>query len=212
MDIIEGIKERRSVRKYTQDKISHNNVEGIFGARDKIKENIKEVVSSLKDRNIEVMMLTGDNDKIAHNIAKECGIEKVISNVLPNEKAKIIKDLKMDGKTVAMVGDGINDAPSLTIADIGISISSATDIAVNSASIVLMQDDLNKINEFFEISRKTMRIIKENLFWAFFYNACMIPIALGVLSGLSIFINPMLASVAMMFSSLSVVLNALRLR
>lgn len=190
----------------------NNNIEAIFGARDKVKENIKEVVSSLKSKNIEVLMLTGDNEKIANNIAKDCGIEKVISNVLPNEKAKIIKDLKEDGKIVAMVGDGINDAPSLTIADIGISISSATDIAVNSASIVLMQDDLNKIIKFFEISKKTMKIIKENLFWAFFYNACMIPIALGVLSGLSIFINPMLASVAMMFSSLSVVLNALRLR
>ena len=190
----------------------NNNIEAIFGAKDKVKSNIKEVVEALKNRNIEVMMLTGDNEKIAQNIAKECGIETVISNVLPNEKAKIIKDLKENGKVVAMVGDGINDAPSLTIADIGISISSATDIAVNSASIVLMHDNIKKIDEFFDISKKTMKIIKENLFWAFFYNVCMIPIALGLLSSFSIDINPMLASVAMMFSSLSVVLNALRLR
>lgn len=184
----------------------------IFGAKDSIKESTKEMVTKLKEKGIEVIMLTGDNEKTANIIAKDAGIETVISNVLPSEKAKIVNELKKDGKIIAMVGDGINDAPSLALADIGISISNATDIAINSASVVLMKDDLRKINDLYEISKKTIRIIKENLFWAFFYNACMVPIALGVLSSLSIVMNPMLGSLAMMFSSLSVILNALRLR
>lgn len=184
----------------------------IFGAKDSIKKSTKEMVAKLKEKGIEVIMLTGDNEKTANIIAKDAGIETVISNVLPREKAKIVNELKKDGKIIAMVGDGINDAPSLALADIGISISNATDIAINSASVVLMKDDLRKINDLYEISKKTIRIIKENLFWAFFYNACMVPIALGVLSSLSIVMNPMLGSLAMMFSSLSVILNALRLR
>ena len=184
----------------------------IFGAKDSIKESAKEMVAKLKEKNVEVIMLTGDNEKTARIIAKDAGIERVISNVLPSEKAKIVSELKENGKIIAMVGDGINDAPSLALADIGISISSATDIAINSASVVLMKDDLRKINDLYDISKKTIRIIKENLFWAFFYNACMIPIALGALSFLSIGMNPMIASFAMMFSSLSVILNALRLR
>ena len=156
-------------------------------------------------------MLTGDNDKTAEIIAKEIGINKVISNVTPKEKAEHIKKLREKG-LVMMCGDGINDSVSLVTADIGVSVSSGTDIAMDSSQVVLMNDNLKKINDLIEISRKTIRNIKQNLFWAFFYNICMIPIACGVLKPFGITMNPMLAAFAMTISSLTVVLNALRLR
>ena len=170
------------------------------------------MIKNAKSKKIELVMLTGDSANSANEIASQLGIDRVISNVLPTEKAAVIEKLKTNGKLVAMVGDGINDAPSLATADIGISISTASDIAINSADVVLMQDDLNKINTLYDISKKTIKIVKENLFWAFLYNICLIPIALGLLSSINIVINPMIASFAMMFSSLSVILNALRLR
>lgn len=184
----------------------------VIGAKDKIKDSAKSIIDSLKNKKIEVVMLTGDSYSAATSIASELKIDRVISDVLPNDKAKVIKELKESKKCVAMVGDGINDAPSLALSDIGISISSATDIAINSADVVLMEDDLGKINTLYDISKKTIRIVKENLFWAFLYNICLIPIALGAFSFLGLTINPMIASCAMMFSSLSVILNALRLR
>ena len=183
----------------------------LIGVKDTIKEVSKEIIEKLKKRKIEVIMLTGDNEKTAKAIAKQLGIEKVIANVLPKQKAEEIKKLKQNG-LVMMCGDGINDSVSLVTADIGVSISSGTDIAMDSAEVVLMNDNLEKIEELIEISRKTIRNIKQNLFWAFFYNICMVPIACGILEPLGITMNPMIAAFAMTISSLTVVLNALRLR
>ena len=183
----------------------------LIGVKDTIKEESKEIIEKLKKRKIEVIMLTGDNEKTAKAIAKQLGIEKVIANVLPKQKAEEIKKLKQNG-LVMMCGDGINDSVSLVTADIGVSISSGTDIAMDSAEVVLMNDNLEKIEELIEISRKTIKNIKQNLFWAFFYNICMVPIACGILEPLGITMNPMIAAFAMTISSLTVVLNALRLR
>jgi P-type E1-E2 ATPase len=183
----------------------------LIGVKDVIKENIKEVVRKIKEKNIEVLMLTGDNEKTAEAIAKEVGIDKIKANVLPSEKAQVVKDLKKDG-LVMMCGDGINDSVSLVTADIGVSVSSGTDIAMDSSNVVIMNDNLDRINDLIIISKKTIINIKENLFWAFIYNVCMIPIAMGLLSPLGITMNPMFGALAMTLSSITVVLNALRLR
>ena len=188
-----------------------NKIMSLIGVKDVIKEESKKVVEDLKNRNIQVIMLTGDNEKTANAIAKQLGIEKVVANVLPNQKAEEIKKLKEQG-LIMMCGDGINDSVSLVTADIGVSISSGTDIAMDSAEVVLMNDNLEKIEELIEISKKTIRNIKQNLFWAFFYNICMVPIACGILQPFGITMNPMIAAFAMTISSLTVVLNALRLR
>ena len=190
---------------------SNNKIVALIGVKDILKENVKEVIKKLKQRKINLVMLTGDNEKTAEIIAKEIGIEKVISNVTPKEKAEQIKKLKEDG-IVMMCGDGINDSVSLVMADIGVSVSSGTDIAMDSSQVVLMSDNLEKIDDLIDISKKTIRNIKQNLFWAFFYNICMIPIACGVLIPFGISMNPMIAAFAMTVSSLTVVLNALRLR
>ncbi|MEE3419449.1 MAG: HAD-IC family P-type ATPase, partial [Methanosphaera sp.] len=145
-------------------------------------------------------------------IAKELGISKVIANVLPSEKEKVVKKLISNNHRVMMVGDGINDAPSLASATIGVSVNSGTDIAGDSADVILMQDDLSKIISLFNISKKTVRIIKQNLFWAFIYNILMIPLAIGLLKPLGLSITPMIASISMTISSLCVVFNSLRLR
>lgn len=190
---------------------SNNKIVALIGVKDILKENVKEVIKKLKQRKINLVMLTGDNEKTAEIIAKEIGIEKVISNVTPKEKAEQIKKLKEDG-IVMMCGDGINDSVSLVTADIGVSVSSGTDIAMDSSQVVLMSDNLEKIDDLIDISKRTIRNIKQNLFWAFFYNICMIPIACGVLIPFGISMNPMIAAFAMTVSSLTVVLNALRLR
>ena len=190
---------------------SNNKIVALIGVKDILKENVKGVIKKLKQRKINLVMLTGDNEKTAEIIAKEIGIEKVISNVTPKEKAEQIKKLKEDG-IVMMCGDGINDSVSLVTADIGVSVSSGTDIAMDSSQVVLMSDNLEKIDDLIDISKKTIRNIKQNLFWAFFYNICMIPIACGVLIPFGISMNPMIAAFAMTVSSLTVVLNALRLR
>ena len=189
----------------------NNKLVALIGVKDILKDNIENVIKELKDKNINVVMLTGDNEKTAEIVAKQIGIEKVISNVTPKEKAEKIKELKKDG-IVIMCGDGINDSISLVTADIGVSISSGTDIAMDSASVILMNDNIEKINELIDISTKTIRNIKQNLFWAFFYNICMIPIACGILEPIGIEMNPMVAAFAMTISSLTVVLNALRLK
>ena len=188
-----------------------NNLVALLGVKDILKENASSVIKELKEKKIDVVMLTGDNEKTANIIANQLGIEKVFSNITPKEKAMRIKELKEKG-VVMMCGDGINDSVSLVTADIGISISSGTDIAMDSASVILMKDNLEKINDLIEISRKTIRNIKQNLFWAFFYNVCMIPIACGILEPFGITLNPMMAALAMTVSSLTVVLNALRLK
>ena len=183
----------------------------LLGVKDTLKDNIKEVVTKIKQKNIDIVMITGDNEKTANIIAKQIGIDKVIANVTPKEKAEKIKKLKKNG-LVMMCGDGINDSVSLVTADIGVSISSGTDIAMDSASVVLMNDNIDRINDLLDISKNTIRNIKQNLFWAFFYNICMIPIACGILEPLNIELNPMMAALAMTISSLTVVLNALRLK
>ena len=183
----------------------------LIGVKDIVRKNIKDVIQKLKNRNIELIMLTGDNEATARYIANEIGITKIIANVKPKEKSDKIKELKKNG-LVMMCGDGINDSVSLVTSDIGVSISNGTDVAMDSASVVLMNDNLDKINDLIYISERTIKNIKQNLFWAFFYNVCMIPIAAGLLRGCGIILNPMIAALAMTISSLTVVLNALRLR
>ena len=189
-----------------------NKVLAIIGVNDVIRENTKEVISKLNDRGIKTIMLTGDNKQTAEKIAKEIGITEVIADVTPHQKAETVKKLKAENKHVMMCGDGINDSPALANSDIGVSVNSGTDIAIDSSDVILTRNDLNSIVQLLDISKKTVRNIKQNLFWAFFYNALMIPIAMGLLRPLGIEINPMIASLAMVFSSLTVILNALRLR
>ena len=185
---------------------------GIIGVKDTVREESKEAIREFKRRGIDVVMLTGDHEGVANQIAKEVGIRHVISDVLPKEKASYIEKLKQDGKHVIMVGDGINDAPALVASSIGISINQGTDVAMDSADVILMNNNLSNIIDFIDISKRSYHIIWQNLFWAFFYNALMIPIAVGLLSPLGITMNPMVASIAMTISSLTVVMNSLRLR
>ena len=184
---------------------------GSIVLQDAIRENAKDVISELKRMGKEVLLLTGDNKGAAVAVAKNVGIETVISSVIPKQKLKVLEDI-LENKKVMMVGDGINDAPSLAKATIGVSISGATDIATDSADVILLHDDLDKLIDFFNASKRTMRNIKQNLFWAFFYNLCMIPIAIGCLKPWGISFNPMIAGLAMTLSSLTVVMNALRLK
>ena len=183
----------------------------LLGVSDVIKENVPQVITELKSKNIDVVMLTGDNEKTANVIANQIGITNVVANVTPKEKAETINKLKEKG-LVMMCGDGINDSVSLVTANIGVSVSSGTDIARDSAQVVIINDNLERINDLLDISSKTVRNIKQNLFWAFFYNVCVIPIAAGILQPLGITLNPMIAAFSMTISSLTVVLNALRLR
>ena len=183
----------------------------LIGVKDIIKENAKEVIDKLKKQNIQTVILTGDNEKTAKAIGKNIGIQTVIAGVVPKQKAEEIIKLKENG-LVMMCGDGINDSISLVKADIGVSVGSGTDIAMDSSDVVLMKDNLDKINDLINISKKTMRIIKQNLFWAFFYNICMIPIAAGILIPLGVTMNPMFAAFSMTISSVTVTLNSLRLK
>ncbi len=184
----------------------------LVGVNDIVRENAKEVINKLNKHNINTIMLTGDNEQTAKNIAEKLGINKVISNVLPAQKAQTIKELKENGNKVMMCGDGINDSPAITSADIGASVKSGTDIAMDSADVILTNNDLNSIFELINISEKTVKNIKQNLFWAFFYNLLMIPIAIGIFKPIGLSINPMIASIAMVCSSLTVIFNALRLK
>ena len=185
---------------------------GIIGVKDTVREESKEAIREFMRRGIDVVMLTGDHEGVANQIAKEVGIRHVISDVLPKEKASYIEKLKQDGNRVIMVGDGINDAPALVASSIGISINQGTDVAMDSADVILMNNNLFNIIDFIDISKQSYHIIWQNLFWAFFYNALMIPIAAGLLLPLGITMNPMVASIAMTISSLTVVMNSLRLR
>ena len=192
--------------------VINNEISAIIGVNDIVRENSKEVISKLNKNKIETVMLTGDNTQTAEKIAKEIGITTVISNVTPREKTEVVKKLKVEGKYVMMCGDGINDSPALASSNIGVSVNSGTDIAMDSSDVILTRNDLNSILNLINISKKTIRNIKQNLFWAFFYNSLMIPIAMGLFSKWGITINPMIASFAMVISSLTVTLNALRLR
>ena len=192
--------------------VQDKKVIALIGVNDIVRSNAKEVINDLNRNKIQTIMLTGDNKETAEKIAKDIGISKVISNVIPSEKAKTIKDLKQENRYVMMCGDGINDSPALASSDIGVSVNSGTDIAMDSSDVILTKNDLGCILELIKISKKTIKNIKQNLFWAFFYNVLMIPIAIGLLKPIGISINPMIASAAMVFSSITVILNALRLK
>ncbi|MFA7434815.1 MAG: heavy metal translocating P-type ATPase [Bacilli bacterium] len=191
----------------------NNEIEGIIAVSDVIKENSKKAIDKLHKMGINVAMVTGDNKRTANAISKQVGIDIVLSEVLPEDKAKEVKKLQTDGSVVAFVGDGINDAPALAQSDVGIAIGSGTDIAMESADIVLMKSDLLDVVTAIELSKKTIKNIKQNLFWAFAYNTLGIPIAMGILSLFGgPLLNPMFAGAAMSLSSVSVVVNALRLK
>jgi Cu+-exporting ATPase len=202
---------------------------GVIAVADTLKPEAKEAVAALRREKVEVIMLTGDNRRTAEAIGRELAIDRVIAEVLPGDKAKVIKELQSQGKMVAMVGDGVNDAPALATADIGIAIGSGSDVAKETGGIILIKDDVREVVLAIRLSRATLRKIKQNLFWAFAYNTALIPVAAGVLyplfsslggvpSGLQFFfgdrgfLNPILAALAMAFSSVSVVSNSLRLR
>ncbi len=188
------------------------NILAIIGVNDIIRDNTKDIIKSLNRKNIQTIMLTGDNEGVAKKVAQELGITKVIANVLPSEKVEVVKKLKSENRFVMMCGDGINDSPALATANIGVSMKSGTDIAMDSSDVILTKNDLNSVLRLIDISEKTIKNIKQNLFWAFFYNALMIPVAMGVAKPIGISINPMIASLAMVLSSITVILNALRLK
>ncbi|HFZ9496114.1 heavy metal translocating P-type ATPase [Streptococcus agalactiae] len=194
--------------------VSENGVlSGLITLTDQLKTDSQETVKQLQRLGFNLVLLTGDNKASADAIAQKLGITTVVSEVLPDQKANVILELKEKGGQIAMVGDGINDAPALASSDVGISMSSGTDIAIESADIVLMKPELTDLLKAMTISKQTIQIIKENLFWAFFYNVLAIPVAMGVLHLFGgPLLNPMLAGLAMAFSSVSVVLNALRLK
>jgi len=199
--MILAVKEANST--HHASRITHH---GIIAVADTLKEHSKAAVSALKKEGIEVIMLTGDNERTANAIAKQVGIENVIANVLPGEKAGVIKGLQTKGKVVAMVGDGINDAPALAQSDIGIAIGSGSDVAKETGGIILVKDDIRDVVAGIRLSKATMRKIKQNLFWAFIYNTIGIPIAAFG------FLNPIIAAAAMALSSLSVVANSAALK
>ena len=184
---------------------------GVIALADAVKPESAAAIAVLKQRGVRTMMLTGDNVATANAIAQLVGVDNVVAGVLPQEKEAYVRRAGEQGK-VAMVGDGVNDAPALARADVGIAIGAGTDIAIESADIVLMNSSLTDVVNAFDLSRATLRNIKQNLFWALFYNVICIPVAAGVLVPLGITLNPMIAAAAMSCSSICVVSNALRLR
>ena len=201
---------------------------GVLAVADGLKPESAEVVRTLKGQGVEVVMLTGDNERTARAIADEVGIERVVSEVMPADKADVIRSLQAEGKGVAMVGDGVNDAPALAQADVGVAIGTGSDVSIETADVTLVGGDLRGVSTLISLSRSTMRVIRQNLFWAFAYNVALIPVAAGILYPLFAsggtpealrpilgehgFLNPVLAAGAMAFSSVSVITNSLRLK
>jgi len=188
-------------------------VAGVIGVADTVKPSAAEAVATLRSAGVEVAMITGDHERVARAVARTLGIDRVFAHVLPEDKASHVQKLRADGRVVAMVGDGINDAPALAAADVGIAMGSGTDVAMESAGITLMNSDPRSVATAIRLSRRTLRTIKQNLFWAFGYNVVLIPVAMGVLYPTwGILLNPIFASAAMAASSISVVLNSLLLK
>jgi P-type Cu+ transporter len=186
---------------------------GLIGVADPIKESTLEAVRALQAAGLELVMLTGDSRATADVVAKKLGIKRVVADVLPEQKAEIVKQLQSEGRIVAMAGDGINDAPALAQAQVGIAMGTGTDAAMESAGVTLVKGDLRGIVRAVRLSRGTMRNIRQNLFFAFIYNGLGIPIAAGVLYPFfGLLLSPVIAAAAMSFSSVSVISNALRLR
>ncbi|OUR69887.1 ATPase P, partial [Arcobacter sp. 31_11_sub10_T18] len=183
-----------------------------FSLDDSLKEGAQELIESLKEKGITPILLTGDNITTANFVAKQLKIEKVFAQVLPDEKYKVIKDLQKEAK-VMFVGDGVNDSPSIKQADIGITLNSGSDITKDAGDIILVNNDLKSVLKSINLSHESMKIIKQNLFWAFIYNAVGIPIAAGILYPImGVMLTPVYAGIAMSFSSVTVVLNSLRLK
>jgi Cu+-exporting ATPase len=186
---------------------------GLLGVADPIKETTPEAVRALRDAGLHLVMLTGDNETTARAVAKVLGIDDVRADVLPNQKHAVVNALKASGRIVAMAGDGTNDAPALAAAHVGIAMGTGTDVAIESASVTLVQGDLRAILRARRLSQQVMGNIRQNLFFAFIYNAVGVPIAAGLAYPLfGLLLSPMIASAAMAFSSVSVIANALRLR
>ena len=203
----------RSPLLFGKEENGSHRLTAIIAVADTIKESSAEAIRQLMQMNIQTIMLTGDNRKTAEAVRKNLGIQEVIAEVLPGEKEEKIRALKEQGRKVAMIGDGINDAPALASADVGIAIGAGTDVAMESADIILMKSDLRDAVTAIRLSKAVIRNIKENLFWAFFYNSIGIPLAAGILYPMfGLKLNPMFGAAAMSLSSVCVVANALRLR
>jgi Cu+-exporting ATPase len=188
-------------------------VAGLVGVADPVKESTPEAIRALHAEGIRIVMVTGDSRTTAESVARTLGLDEVIAEVLPDQKVDVVKRLQGEGRFVAMAGDGINDAPALAQAQVGIAMGTGTDVAMESAPVTLVKGDLRGIVRARHLSEQTMRNIKQNLFFAFFYNAAGIPVAAGVLYPLfGLLLSPMIAAAAMSFSSVSVIGNALRLR
>ena len=187
--------------------------EGLIAVADPVKATSREAVRQLKQLGLTVVMLSGDHERTAQAVADEVGVDRVVAGVLPEGKVAQIRRLREAGQVVAMVGDGINDAPALAQADVGMAIGTGTDIAIAASDVTLMRGDLHGVASAIRLARKTMLVMKQNLFWAFIYNVVGIPVAAGALYPFTgLMLSPVLASAAMAFSSVSVVMNSLRLR